>query len=499
MSRSKAAAKFVVSSFVVQILIVVSGLIVPPLMIKEYGSEVNGIVNTIKQLITYFSIVSLGLGITAQVALYKPLSDNNWYKINEILSATSRFFNRTGFVFLGIIIISSLLFPLVSKTDTSNHVLFLLVLIYGIGAMSEFIFISKYKILLAADQKQHILSNIQSQGILINTFVSVVLILCHSSILLVQLMATLTYLLRLLLTIRYVKKKYVALDFNVTPNNESLNGKWTAFSYQIAGMINTYTPIIIVAFFCGFKNASVFSIYNMIFFSLTMITAIFSSGFSASFGNMLAKNEVYVLAKSFASFEFMFRNIMFVVYTIALILVIPFMSIYIKSNDGVTYVLPYLAIAFVLHGIIKGMRIPFLTLVEAAGMFKQNNLLNIAEALLNVAISLALVNSFGLMGVLIGGIISAILRSLLFVFFAQKHILCNIDYKYYLNFLLNLILVFALYYFFYGAKIQSVLEFIVLGIKVAFTVLSTFILLNVLTDFSLLQETTFRIKNILTK
>jgi O-antigen/teichoic acid export membrane protein len=190
---------------------------------------------------------------------------------------------------------------------------------------------------------------------------------------------------------------------------------------------------------------------------------------------------------------------MFVVYTIALILVIPFMSIYIKSNDGVTYVLPYLAIAFVLHGIIKGMRIPFLTLVEAAGMFKQNNLLNIAEALLNVAISLALVNSFGLMGVLIGGIISAILRSLLFVFFAQKHILCNIDYKYYLNFLLNLILVFALYYFFYGAKIQSVLEFIVLGIKVAFTVLSTFILLNVLTDFSLLQETTFRIKNILTK
>jgi hypothetical protein len=276
--------------------------------------------------------VSLGLGITAQVALYKPLSDNNWYKINEILSATSRFFNRTGFVFFGIIIISSVLFPLVSKTDTSNYVLFLLVLIYGIGAMSEFIFISKYKILLAADQKQHILSNIQSQGILINTFVSVVLILCHSSILLVQIMATLTYLLRLLLTIRYVKKKYVALDFNVTPNNESLNGKWTAFSYQIAGMINTYTPIIIVAFFCGFKNASVFSIYNMIFFSLTMITAIFSSGFSASFGNMLAKNEVYVLAKSFASFEFMFRNIMFVVYTIALILVIPFMSIYIKSN-----------------------------------------------------------------------------------------------------------------------------------------------------------------------
>lgn len=499
MSRSKAAANFVLSSFVVQILIVVSGLIVPPLMIKEYGSEVNGIVNTIKQLLTYFSVVSLGFGITAQVSLYKPLSDNNWYKINGILSATSRFFNRTGFVFLGIIIISAVLFPLVSKTDTSNEVLFLLVIIYGIGAMSEFIFISKYKILLAADQKQHILSKIQSQGLLVNTLISVVLILCHSSLLLVQLMATLTYLLRLLLTIRYVKKKYAALDFKVTPNNQALNGKWTAFSYQIAVMINTYTPIIIVAFFCGFKNASVFSIYNMIFFSLTMITAIFSSGFSASFGNMMAKKEVLVLAKTFASFEFIFRNIMFVVYTIALILVIPFMRIYIKSNDGVTYVLPYLAIAFVLHGIIKGMRVPFVTLVEAAGMFKQNNLLNIAEALLNVAISVVLVNSYGLMGVLIGGVISAMLRSLLYVFFTQKHILFKIDFKYYLKYLFNLFLVFALYYFFHGANIHSVLAFIVFGIKVAFTVLSTFVLANALIDFSLLKETTFRIKNILTK
>lgn len=499
MSRSKAAAKFVVSSFVVQIVIVISGLILPPLMIKEYGSEVNGIVNTIKQLLTYFSIVSLGLGITAQVALYKPLSDNDWDKINGILSATSRFFNKTGFVFFAIIIISSVLFPLLSVNDTDNYVLFSLVIIYGIGALSEFIIISKYKILLAADQKQNVISNIQTQGILINTIVSVVLILCHSSIVFVQLMATLSYLIRLLLTIRYVKKEYGKLDFNVTPNYQSLNGKWKAFSYQIAGMINTYTPIIIVAFFCGFKNASVFSIYNMIFFSLTMITAIFSSGFSASFGNIMAKNEHLVLEKSFASFEFMYRNIMFIVYTIALILVIPFMSIYIKSNDGVIYVLPYLAIAFVMNGIFKGMRIPFVTLVEAAGLFEQNRLLNIAEALLNVSLSLILVNFYGLMGVLIGGIVSAILRSLLYIIFTQKHILLKKDFNYYFKFIVNFLLVFALFFLFKSVKIQSVLEFVILGIKVSLSVLSTFLLLNALTDFSLLKETIIRIRYILLK
>ena len=94
MSRSKAAYKFVLSSGLIQIIIVISGLILPPLIISEYGSEVNGLVNTIKQLVTYFSVVSLGLGITSQVALYKPLSDDDWSKINSVLSTTHYFFIR---------------------------------------------------------------------------------------------------------------------------------------------------------------------------------------------------------------------------------------------------------------------------------------------------------------------------------------------------------------------------------------------------------------------
>lgn len=499
MSRSKNAIKFIFSSAIVQIVIVVSGLILPPLMIKEYGSEVNGIVNTIKQLVTYFSVVSLGLGITSQVALYAPLNENNWPRINAILAATQYFFRKTGLFFLGLILITSVLMPLLSNTETENYIIFLMIIIYGIGAISEFIVISKYKTLLVADQKQNVISNIQSQGIIINTAVSLILILLHFSIVIVLLVATLSYLLRLLLTINYVKKRYVHLNFNVEPDFKALDGKWQAFSYQISNMINNYTPIIIVAFFCGFNDASVFSIYNMIFFSVTMITGVFSAGFSASFGNLIVNKDELLLLKSFSTYEFVYRNVMFMVYTVALIMIVPFMSIYIKNDDGINYVLPMVSVAFVMQGLSKGIRIPFVTLVEAAGLFEKNKTFNIIEAILNVLLSVIFVNLYGMIGVLIGGLISGVIRSFLYIVFTQKSILCTKDRKYYLKLLLNIFLVIGLYFAFGNLMVKSVLDFILLGLKISLFVVFLFLFLNAILDYLVFTDFIKRVKFMLIK
>lgn len=498
MTRTKNALRFVFSSALVQLVIVISGLILPPLMIKEYGSEVNGIVNTIKQLVTYFSVVSLGLGITSQVALYAPLNENNWPRINAILSATQYFFRKTGLFFLALILITAILMPLLSETDTEAYIIFLLVIIYGVGAISEFIIISKYKTLLVADQKQNVISNIQSQGIIINTVVSLILILFHFSIVIVLLVATLSYLLRLLLTINYVKKRYKNLNFNVEPDFKALDGKWQAFSYQISNMINNYTPIILVAFFCGFNDASVFSIYNMIFFSVTMITGVFSAGFSASFGNLIVDNHNSLL-KSFLTYEFVYRNVMFIAYTIALIMMVPFMSIYISNDDGVNYVLPFISMAFVIQGVSKGIRVPFVTLVEAAGLFDDNKKQNIIEAILNVIISIFLVKLYGMIGVLIGGIFSAFLRSILYIVFTQKKILNLKDLKYYIKIIINALLLLGMYLVFDGVIVNSITDFIILGLKVSISVVTIFVLLNSLLDYLVFKDFFNRFKYILLK
>ena len=499
MSRSKAAYKFILSSGLIQIVIVISGLILPPLIISEYGSEVNGLVNTIKQLVTYFSVVSLGLGITSQVALYKPLSDDDWSKINGVLSATHYFFRKTGLVFTFLVLLTALLLPFIDNSKMPKVTVFLIIILYGIGAISEYIFISKYKVLLAADQKQNIISNIQSIGIVFTTILSVILIYFNLSIVFIILTSTISYLFRLFLTKNYVQKKYPNLNFTVNPDFPALDGKWQAFSYQISNMTINYTPMILVAIFCGLVDASIFSVYNMIFFSLTMITAIFSAGFSASFGNLIIEKDLKKLLTAFNIYELIYRNIMFIVYTIAFITTGSFMSIYITNSDGVNYVIPSLVIAFVLQGVFKSFRIPFVTLVEAVGDFRVNKTLNIYEAILNIILSIIFINYFGFIGVLYGAVIAGLIRSILYVTYTQKIILYSTNNFYFIKIILNIITSILLYTFFGNEVVDGFIGFTYYLFRISIVVTISFMLLNGVLDFKSSVLVVQRVKNIFSK
>ena len=53
---------------------------------KFYGSEINGLISSINQLL-YFSLVEAGLSGAAIYALYKPLADNDYKAINGVITA----------------------------------------------------------------------------------------------------------------------------------------------------------------------------------------------------------------------------------------------------------------------------------------------------------------------------------------------------------------------------------------------------------------------------
>ena len=68
--RTKQAMKNVATSFLLQIVLALSGIIVPKFFIEVFGSSVNGLVSSINQFITYMSLVEAGIGAAGTVALY---------------------------------------------------------------------------------------------------------------------------------------------------------------------------------------------------------------------------------------------------------------------------------------------------------------------------------------------------------------------------------------------------------------------------------------------
>lgn len=50
------------SSLIKQIVVVTFGLIIPRLLIMQYGSETNGVINSITQFLGLISLMNLGVG-----------------------------------------------------------------------------------------------------------------------------------------------------------------------------------------------------------------------------------------------------------------------------------------------------------------------------------------------------------------------------------------------------------------------------------------------------
>lgn len=500
MSRTKNAFKMICGSILNQLMVVISGLILPPLIIQNYGSATNGLVNSVKQILNYFTIATVGLGAAGQIALYEPLAQHDNNKINKIMTELSNFLNKLSYFFALFVGILAFVLPIIRKGELDFFTIFFIVLICGIGSLIEFCCLQKYKILLQADQKQYISSSINSQGILVNLILSFILIELNAPIIAVQLIATLAYVIRMLLMTYRVKKIYPFLNLHEKTTVKQIPKQKEALLYKVSDIILNYAPMTLVTFLFSFNDSSIYSIYNTVFSSIVMIVSIFSSGFASSFGNLLVEGKLEKLKQSFDGYNFIYRTMLFWVYTCSAILIIPFISVYIKNNDGINYIIPMLGILFALNGLFRNIRIPYTTIIDSVGDYnKENIVLNYIEVIMNIALTILFAIIFGLTGILVGGAISSIIRSIIYVYSVNKRNIKRSFIKDFvlliLNFIVSIILVVCLN----NIVVNNFMEWIFNAIRIAFINSIVFLIINVILDNKSFREFMIRIKYLFKK
>ena len=98
------------STMVAQTIIaMVANFIIPKILMTVYGSEINGFVVSVKQFVAYFLLVEAGITGASTVSLYKPLAEQNIPAINGVLSAAKKFYYQSGWVFVGLVSLSTIL------------------------------------------------------------------------------------------------------------------------------------------------------------------------------------------------------------------------------------------------------------------------------------------------------------------------------------------------------------------------------------------------------
>lgn len=423
MTRKKELFLTIASNLTLQIVNAVCGFILPPLIVRTFGSAVNGMVTSITQFIAYLNLVEAGIGAASIAALYKPLAEENSAKINGILSAAKKFYFRSGFVFSAGIVALAFVYPLISGGEVDKLTSALMVLILGISGSAEFFLIGKYRVLLTADKKLYVISFLQSAAMILNTTLAVFLIKAEFGILAVKLSSSLVYLSRFFVLAFYVRKNYVEVSYKAEPDTKKISQSKNALVHQISGFVVFNSPVIILTVLCGLKEVSVYSVYALVFTAINNIMTSFSNGLQSFFGESLVKDSIERLRKFYSIYETSFFTVMFWLYSCAFILIMPFMKLYTTKMSDANYFRPELAALFVVSGILTNIRQPGAQMINAAGHFKNTQWRSLSEAAINIVASILFTLKFGIYGVVAGNICSSLYRGIDVVIYTNRHIL----------------------------------------------------------------------------
>lgn len=420
--KNNDVTKNIVSSIIQQIIGVVCGFIVPRLILSAFGSNVNGVVTSITQFLGYITLLEVGISPVVKAALYKPIVKCDKEKIEKLLKTAENFFRTIAVIFIVYLIILCIAFPKFYKAEYEKSFTLSLLLIISISTFFEYFFGMTYNIYLQAMQKNYVVSIIKTISKVLNTVAVVVLVLNNFSIQVVKLASSLVFLITPIFLTVYVKKKY-NINLSKVKAGNVLENKWAGFSQHIAAIIHNSVDVAILTFFTSPLEVSVYSVHMLVINSIKDLCTSLSSGIDAWFGKTMAQEDYEKLNKNLKLYELFYFSAITFLFACTLALQLPFVKVYTSGITDVDYIRPAFAYLMIFAQLCSAIRTPYLSIVLAAGHFKQTEKYAWTETILNLAISILLVFKFGIVGVAIGTLIATLVRTIEIVIYLSKNIL----------------------------------------------------------------------------
>ena len=228
----------------------------------------------------------------------------------------------------------------------------------------------------------------------------------------------------------YVRKSYPELNGyrEEKPINSAIEKRNDAMIHQISGLAVTGSQTTILTLFVGLQAASVYSIYNIVFSGLQSICANLSTAVTPFIGRELALNNRERLLKMYDLIEFAFFSLVAFIYSVTMLMIIPFVKLYTKGAD-INYIYPLFSVIFVLSSAFYILKMPSNSLINISGRFKETRWRAILEAFLTVFLGIAFTYWTGLNGVVIGTGVALCWRCIDTIVYTNKYVLACTNYK----------------------------------------------------------------------
>lgn len=400
-------------------------LIVVRKLIEIYGSDFNGLNSTAAQFISVLLIIEGGFAVAANVALFKPLSQENKQIVNGIISAINKKFHKIAWFFLLVGGAVSVFFALLVKSEYEFYIKFGVFIFLIISTWFNLYYSTKYKILFQSDQKEYLLNIISSAFLLLSNSIMYMMIVFEWHPLLLRAVVMLSAILNSFCVGIICKAKYPYIDVKSSPDYASIKGTTDVFVQKIVGVIYASAPIIFISVFVSTVDASIYAVYNTV---ITLIKSIETAVINAprmSLGYLIAENDVASerVKKVYNEYEFTAIFSASFLLGVTIVMIMPFISVYSVEFSDASYSNWNIAILLIITCLVECIHIPSGVLITMSGHFKEGKTIQIIAGVV-LLLTLVIGVAFGGMnGIIVAVLLTAIVLALMEIFYAKKVLL----------------------------------------------------------------------------
>lgn len=410
------------SGVLYQVVLIVLSFLLPRLYLENFGSEVNGVLSTIKQIFVYMFLLEAGVGLATTQALYKPVAERKHDKISSIISATHNYYVKIGVIYAIIVLLIAFVYEYIVPTSVAPGVIFGVVIFTALPALFSYFIQSKYRILLEVDGRKYVVTNSETILQLVSNIAKILVILLTGNLLLMQLSYCILSLLQLFYIYIHAKRRYKWLNVCAEPDYEAISQRKSVLVHQISGMVFNNTDVLLLSFLCDFKVVSIYTIYNIFFSQVqTFITSIIS-GFSFALGQMFHTDRKKFL-KVYTVYETFYIMATFIIYTLMAVFLLPLIQIYTDGINDANYTNVTLLFLFVVMSLLSNGKLPSNHVLEYAGKFEETRSQAIWEMIINIVVSIVSILKWGICGAIFGTISALLYRCVMMIYYSNKKIL----------------------------------------------------------------------------
>jgi O-antigen/teichoic acid export membrane protein len=203
----------------------------------------------------------------------------------------------------------------------------------------------------------------------------------------------------------------------------SMNKRSDAIFLQIMGVIQNGSPIIIITSLINLTAVSVYSVYNMVAGTISTCIDVFTSGLAASFGTIKASGEEELLIKSNEQFRVSIFLFITILYSVMLVMLIPFVVLFTKDVTDTLYVIPAFSFFITLYGLINAARGPYGMLIFSFGKYKEIKPYTIYQTLIAVIGGVVFTKLWGITGIAAALCLSSLFMLSVMIWFTPKYLL----------------------------------------------------------------------------